>query len=116
MADDLRADLHQPVAQRGHGPVADRLGQGQGTEKVAEVVGQGVQLQSHRVGGEEVAGQARPGHRVVALLDVLLRGAALVVEHHHPLGRAGHIGDDEPDAGIQLTGMPLDLGGCPALC
>jgi hypothetical protein len=103
-------DLHQPVAQRGHGPVADRLGQGQGTEKIAEIVGQGMQLQSHRVGGKAVAGQARLGHRVLALLDVLLRGAALVVEHHQPLGRAGHVGDDQPGARIQFTGMPLDLG------
>ena len=42
MPDDLGADLNQPVPQGGHRPMADRVGQGQGAEKVREVVGQGV--------------------------------------------------------------------------
>jgi hypothetical protein len=43
--------------------VASRLGQGQGAQRVREVVGQGVQLQLHGVGGKAVAGQAGPGDR-----------------------------------------------------
>jgi hypothetical protein len=36
---DLRADLPPPVPQSCDGPVADRLGQRQGAEKVGEIVG-----------------------------------------------------------------------------
>ena len=89
--------------------MADRLGQGQGAEEVGEVVGQGMQLQPHRVGGEAAAGQAGPDDRVLAFLDVLLRRAALIVEQRHPLRRAGHVGHNEPDAGIQLARVPFDF-------
>ena len=109
MADDLGADLHQPVAQRRQRPMADRLGQGQRAQEVGEVVGQGVKLEPHRVGGESVTGQARPGDRVLTLLDALLRRAALVVEHRDPLNRAGHVGDDEADTRIKFAGVPFDL-------
>jgi hypothetical protein len=53
--DDLRADLHQPVPQRRRRPLADRVRQGQGAEEVGEIIGQGVQLQPHRVGGDAAA-------------------------------------------------------------
>lgn len=109
MPDDLCADLYQTVAQRRHGPPLRFLGQRQRTQEVGEVVGQCVQLQPHGVGGEVVTGQARPGDRVLALLDVLLCCAAMIVEHHYALGRASHVGDDEPDARIQFTGMPFHL-------
>ena len=52
MADDLGADLDQPVALRGRRRMLDRLGQRQAAEKGAEVVGQSVQLQPHRVDGD----------------------------------------------------------------
>ncbi len=38
--------------------MADCLGQGQGAQEAGGVVGQGMQLQPHRVRGEAVAGQA----------------------------------------------------------
>jgi hypothetical protein len=48
--------------------------------KFPEVVGQGVNLEPNRVGLERVAGQSRPIDGVLALLDPLLGGAALVVK------------------------------------
>ena len=80
--------------------MADRLGQGQGAEKVAEVVGQGVQLQSHRVRSEATAERAGPGDRVLTFFDALCRRAALIVEQRHPLKRLGHVGHNEADARI----------------
>jgi hypothetical protein len=44
-----------------------------------------VQLQPHRVGGEAVARQSRPGHCTPALFDMLLGRAALAVEADYPL-------------------------------
>ena len=93
MANDPGADLHQPLAQRGHRPLLDFVGQRQSAQEVAEIVGQRVQLQPNGIGGEAAAGQPGPGDGVLALLDVLLRRAALVVERHHPLGRTRHVGD-----------------------
>ena len=44
----------------------------------------------------------------------------MIVEGDNPLGRARQVGDDESDAGIEFTRVPLDLGndaarGLPAL-
>lgn len=69
VADDLRADFDQLVAQGDHRPMADRLGQGQSANDVGEVVGQGMQLQSHRVGGQAATGQAGPDDRALAFFD-----------------------------------------------
>jgi hypothetical protein len=44
------------------------------------------------------------------LFDVLLAGAAVVVEGDHALRRTRQVRDDEADAGIKLAGVPLDLG------
>ncbi len=103
MPDNHGADLHQPVAQRGERPVLDLLGQRQGAQEVGEVVGQRVQLQPHSVGGEPHAGQPRPGNRGLAFLDVQIHRAALVVEGVHPLGRAAHVGHDEPYTRVGLA-------------
>jgi hypothetical protein len=45
-----------------------------------------VELETHRVGGEGAARQARPFDRVLAFLDVLLARAAPVVEGDDTLG------------------------------
>jgi len=60
--------------------------------EVAEVVGEDVALKAHSVSGEEAAGQPRPFDRALALLDPLLRHAALVVEACSSIGadRAPH--------------------------
>jgi hypothetical protein len=80
-----------------------------------------VELEAHRVGGEGPARQPRPLDRTLALLDPLLRYAALVVEGDNALGRTRQAGDDKADARVQLARMPLDLSDNtpwlpPALC
>jgi hypothetical protein len=50
---------------------------------------------------------------VLALLDVLLGGATLVVEGQHPLVGQVPVGDDEAHAGEQLARMELDRGNHP---
>nr|CAM78096.1 transposase, fragment IS66 family [Magnetospirillum gryphiswaldense MSR-1] len=72
-------------------------------------------VKPHRVGLHRPARQPGPLHRVLALLDVLLRRAPLIVEGDHAGGGPGQIGDDEADAGIQFAGMPFDLGDHAAL-
>jgi hypothetical protein len=42
-------------------------------------------------------------YRVLALLDVLLRRAALVVEGDNAFGRPRQVGDDEADARVPLS-------------
>ena len=55
-----------------------------------------MQLQPNRVSTKAVAGQACPVDSVLALLDVLLCRAALIVEGHHPLGRSAPIEPMKP--------------------
>ena len=57
-----------------------------------------------------MAGQTGPVDGVLTFLDVLLRRAALILECHHPLARSAENGDDEPDTGQQLAGVPRHLG------
>jgi hypothetical protein len=59
--------------------VLDAVGQGQPPQEVAQVVRRGEQLQADLVVHEVVAGQPRPLHRVLALLDPLLGRPATVV-------------------------------------
>ena len=63
----------------------DLAGQGQGPQKVSQIVGQGKQLQPDLVGPEIVAGQPRPGQGDLAFLDLLFGGSPLVVEIDYPL-------------------------------
>lgn len=51
---------------------------------------------------------------VFAFLDVLLGGAALVVEAHHPVWFHRQVDDDEADFGEQVARVPFDLGDRPA--
>ena len=88
VADDLRADLDQLLLQARQRPVLDRLGRRQRAQEIAEIVGERMKLEPHRVGGERPARQPRPLDRALALLDPLLARAALVVEGDDPLGRA----------------------------
>ena len=52
--------------------------------------------------------------RAFAFLDPLLARPALVVEGDDPLRRSCHVGDDEADTRIKLSGMPFDLRNHPA--
>ena len=115
MMDDLGTDLHQFLPQRGQRPVLDLLRQSQRPHEVGEIVSQGVKLEANGIVAERPTRQPRPLDGVLAFLDELLRLAPLIVERHHPLGRAAQVGDDEADTGVQLAGMPLDLGDDPAL-
>ena len=110
MADQLRADFHQPVADAGQRPVLYLLRKGEGAQEVGKVVGRPMKLEPHRVAPHGAARQPGSFDRVLALLDVLLRRATLVVEYHDPVGIAREIGDDKPDAWVKLARVPLDLG------
>ena len=69
-----------------------------------------MQLQPDLVVAEPLARQARPAEGVFALCDVLLCGAALIVEPHHPIRVNRQVGDDEANAGERPAGMPFNLG------
>src|SRR3954447_22044542 len=69
-----------------------------------------MELETHGIGREGPAGQSRPLDRILPFFDVLLACAALVLEGDNTLGRARQVGDDEPDARIQLARVPFDLG------
>ena len=74
-----------------------------------------MQLQPHLVVVEPAARQPRPVEGVFAFLDVLLGGAAPVIEAHHPVGFHRQVGDDEADTREQLARVPFDLGDHTAL-
>src|SRR5262249_10741337 len=80
-----------------------------------------MELEPDVVRPEAHAGQPRPLHRVLPLLDVLLGRATSVVEGDHLPGWATQVRHDEADARVQLTGVPLDFRDhatrlAPALC
>ncbi len=81
------------------------LRQGQCPHEVGEIVSQGVKLEPSVIVAELAARQPRPFDGVLALLDVLLRFAPLIVGPCHPFGRTAQVGDDETDAGIQVVGI-----------
>src|SRR5262249_2982013 len=98
VAHHLRADLDQLLLQTRQRPVLDRLRRRQGAQEIAQIVGERMKLEPHRVGGERSARQPRPLDRALALLDPLLASAALAVESNDALGRAAHVRHDEADA------------------
>jgi len=110
MAHDARPDLDQLELQTGQRPVSYRLGERDAAQEGGQIVGQGVQLQPDLVVAEPPARQPRPVEGVLPFLDVLLGGAALVVEPHHPVRLHRQVGDDEADTREQLARMPFDLG------
>ena len=98
MADDLGTNLDQLLLQAGQRPFRDRLGCCQGAQEVAEIVGEGVKLETDRIGGKRPARQAGPLDRTLTFFDPLLAGAALVVEGDDVLGRSRQVGDDSAPA------------------
>lgn len=83
-------------------------------KKDTEVVGQCMKLKSDLVVTEPLAGQTGPGDSVLAFLDVLFCGSALIVEPKQFFRRKGEVGHDEAKAWEQFTGVPFDFGGNPA--
>ena len=73
VAHDFRTDLDQLVLQTRQRPVVDRLRRRQRAQEIAEVVGERMKLEPHRIGGERSARQSRP-------LDRALREAQIVIE------------------------------------
>jgi len=88
VAHDLGADLDQLFLQARQRPVLNRLGCRQRAQEIAKIVGWRMKLEPHGVGCERPARQPRPLDRALALFDLLLACAALVVEDDNPLGRA----------------------------
>ncbi len=65
-----------------------------------------MQLKTHLVVAEAVAGKPCPVDRVLAFLDVLLRRATAVVELRHPLGGPRQVGHDKADPRTKLAWLP----------
>src|SRR5208282_5452085 len=80
MANDLCPNLDQFLPSRGQGPALNLSRQDQLSKEVPKVVGQDEEMESDLVVVEFGARQARPFHRILALLDPLLSGSPLVVE------------------------------------
>jgi hypothetical protein len=91
VAHHLRADLDQLVLQTRQRPALDRLRRRQRAQEIAEVVGERMKLEPHRIGGERSARQSRPLDRAFAFLDPLLARPALIVESNDALGLAAHV-------------------------
>ena len=79
MADDLRTDLDYSLFQTRQRQILDWLGRREGSEEIAEIVGERVKLETDGVGGERAARQPRPPDRALALFDPLFARAALIV-------------------------------------
>src|SRR5215469_17372475 len=88
----------------------DRLREYQLAKEVGQVIRQGEQVQPRRIVLETPARQLRPVHRILTLLDPLLRRTPPVVEADDLLRAPLQVGDDEADAGEQLARVPLHLG------
>ena len=109
MADDLRADLYQLLAQAGQRPRLGRLRHRQCAHEIAEVVRQGMKLKAHRVGREGAARQPRPLDRVLAFLDPLLARAASIMEATMPLGERARLLTMKPTRGYSSPGCHSTL-------
>src|SRR6516164_2162257 len=80
MADDLRTDLDQLLAQTGQRPPLRRLGHRQRPHEVAEVISQCMEPETNGIGGECSARGSLPFDRARAFLHPLLHRPALVVK------------------------------------
>ena len=80
MVHDDGADLDQLLARRGQRPRLHFLRQHRGPQQVAEIRGQGMQLEANRVRLEAVVGEVRLADRLPALLDILLGCSSSIVE------------------------------------
>ena len=110
MSHDLRADLDELLPKRRQRPVLNLLRQRQRAQEVAEIVGERVELQANRIVAEAVAGKPCPVDRVLTFLDPLLGCTPSIIKLRHPCSRSRQVGDDEADARIEFTRMPLNLG------
>jgi hypothetical protein len=77
VAHDFCADLDQLLLESRQRPVFDRLRRRQGSQEVAEIIGERMKLKANRVGGEGTAGQPRPFDRAFSFLDPYVDGPLL---------------------------------------
>jgi len=80
---DLAADLDQPVSERRQRPVPHGVGQGQGSQKVPEIVGECVKLET-----DGVLGEPATGYRVLSIVCIngLAAGISTRYEVYRILG------------------------------
>src|SRR5450759_300501 len=97
------AGLDEALLQAGQRPALYAPWQHPPPPQVAPVVGEHAQLQPDLVRPEPVTRQPRPMRGLLAFLDSLLGGPALVVEPHDRAIRDLEIGHDEADAREQLA-------------
>jgi len=81
VAHDLRANLDQLLLEARQRPIFDRLRRRQRAQEVAEIIGEGMKLEPHRVGGERAAREPRPSDRSLALLDHCSQEFIMISEH-----------------------------------
>ena len=110
MAHQPGAGLYQPFVEAGERPALDLLGRRQRPQEVRQIVGKSVKAETSGVCREAHAGEPRPFERILALLDVLLGCAPVVVEGQHPFIGQAAIGDDETNGRKQLARMEFHLG------
>src|SRR5262249_40214906 len=91
VAGDLGPDLDQLLPQRRQRPSLHRRGQRQLTQEVAQVVGQGEQLQPGLIVLEPAARQPGPLQGVLPLLDPLLDRPTILPPLSHLLSRILHL-------------------------
>src|SRR3546814_12978922 len=104
---DAGADLDQLELQAGQRPVRHGLGQFAAAQEGCQVVGQRVQLPPHLVVPELPACQPRPAYGIFAFIDVLLCGAALVVEPHPPVWLHPPVDYSDAYLAKQLSSTPF---------
>lgn len=88
--------VDQPLAKRAQRPCLETLGRRQRTQQVCQVGGQRVELEPDGVCRVLHAGEPRPLERVIALLEVLLDRASMVLERQHSFARQAAVRDDGP--------------------
>ena len=103
MPNHFGPDLDQLLPQGRHRPRLHGTRQDKPPQKVAQVVRQGEQLQSHMVVHEVVTGKLRPLHRVLTLANPLFCRTSLIVKSNDPLALPGQVRHDEADPGEQLA-------------
>ena len=82
MADNLGADLDQPLLEARQRPVPDQFRCRQGAQEVAEIVGECVKLKANCVGGKRAARQAGPLDRALPRSPAICRAQRIAVNGH----------------------------------
>jgi hypothetical protein len=109
MAGDPRTYFGKPYLQTGERPVHRLRRKVCALQEDAKSVGQRVKLKTDLVLDPALAGRPRPLDCLLALFDLLLGGARLVVAMNDPLRVHRQVCGDKADTREQPAGMPLTL-------